>query len=133
MTNPLETAGISPTGVVGKVRSPAAVVIFTIITLGIYYIYWVYQVGREMKEYNDSGLGPLVNLLLALSGMFIGFTLIVLWFTLPNDVAGTYERDNRRPTISALAGFWHLLPIIGSIIWLVKIQNRLNALWEGRA
>lgn len=110
-----------------KVRSPAAVIIFMILTLGIYFLYWVYQVGREMKEYNGSGLGPVPNLLL---GIFVN---IVLLFTLPNDVRDTYARDGKEAGISALTGFWNLIPLIGAIIWVVKVQGRLNALWEGRA
>jgi len=107
-----------------KVRSPAAVIIFSIITLGIYQLYWFYQVGREMKEYNDSGLGPVANLLLAI---FVG---IVLLFTIPNDVKATYEKAGKPTDISALTGFWNLIPIVGWIIWVVKVQGRLNALWE---
>ncbi len=107
-----------------KVRSPAAVIIFSIITLGIYAIYWYYQIGREMKEYNDSGLGPVANLLLAI------FFSIVLLFTVPNDVKTTYERAGKQSDISALTGFWNLIPIVGWIIWVVKVQGRLNTLWE---
>lgn len=110
-----------------KVRSPAAVIIFSIITLGIYQIYWFYQVGREMKQYNGSGLGPVANLLL---GLFIS---IVLLFTIPNDVKATYETAGKQSDISALTGFWNLIPIVGWIIWVVKVQSRLNSLWEEAA
>jgi len=110
-----------------KVRSPAAVIIFSIITLGIYHLYWVYQIGREMKEYNGSGIGPVANLLI---GIIFG---VVLLFTIPNDVQATYTRDGKDAGISALTGFWNLIPLLGAIIWYVKVQSRLNALWEGRA
>jgi len=110
-----------------KVRSPLAVIVFTIITVGIYGLYWYYQVGREMREYNGSGLGPGINLVLAI---FLG---IVLLFTVPNDVRTTYENDGRPADISALTGFWNLIPIIGWIIWVVKVQSRLNVLWATRA
>lgn len=110
-----------------KVRSPAAVIILSIITLGIYHLYWFYQVGREMKEYNGSGLGPVANLLL---GIFVS---IVLLFTLPNDVKATYEAAGKQTDISALTGFWNLIPIVGWIIWVVKVQSRLNTLWEEAA
>lgn len=110
-----------------KVRSPAAVIIFSIITFGIYALYWYYQVGREMREYNDSGLGPVLNLIL---GFFLS---IVLLFTIPNDVRATYEKAGREPSISALTGFWNLIPLIGWIIWVVKVQGHLNRLWEDQA
>lgn len=102
-------------------------IIFSIITLGIYGLYWYYQIGREMREYNGSGIGGGVNLLLAI---IFG---IVLWFTVPNDVRATYERDGRPADISALTGFWNLIPLIGTFIWVFKVQNRLNVLWESRA
>ncbi len=125
------TDATSPTASVAgspfKVRSPAAVIIFSIITFGIYHLYWFYQVGREMKQYNGSGLGPVANLLL---GLFIS---IVLLFTIPNDVKATYETAGKQSDISALTGFWNLIPIVGWIIWVVKVQNRLNALWEEAA
>jgi hypothetical protein len=107
-----------------KIRSPAAVIIFSVITFGIYALYWYYQIGREMKEYNNSGLGPVVNLLL---GIFVG---IVLVFTIPNDVKATCERAGRQANISALTGLWNLIPFVGWIIWVVKVQGRLNTLWE---
>jgi hypothetical protein len=31
--------------------------------------------------------------------------------------------------VSGLTGFWNLLPIIGSIVWLVKTQHALNDFW----
>jgi hypothetical protein len=111
-------------------RSPLAVILLTLVTCGIYSFYWVYQLGREMQQHNGSGLGPVVNLLLwLLSGLTGGVTGIVLLFTLPNDVKATYERDGRSTDISALTGFWNLLPLIGWIVWVVKVQSRLNNLW----
>ena len=38
-------------GAVAKIRSPIAVVIFSIITLGIYQVFWWYYVNREMADY----------------------------------------------------------------------------------
>ena len=50
----------------GKVRNPAAVIIFSIITLGIYYLYWIYQVYRELKEHTGEGIGPVIGLVLGI-------------------------------------------------------------------
>jgi hypothetical protein len=106
-----------------KYRQPVVVVLLSLITCGIYHLYWVYQLGREMREHNGSGIGPGLNLVF---GIFMG---IVLCFTLPNDVKATYERDGRFTDISALTGFWNFLPIAGWIVWVVKVQGRLNTLW----
>ena len=80
--------------------------------------------GREMKEYAGQGLGPVVDLILA---FFLGF---VLWFTVPNDIKATYEAVGEQTDVSAMTGFWNLIPFVGGIIWIVKVQNRLNRLWE---
>lgn len=109
-----------------KVRSPLLVVVFSIITVGLYTWYWAYQVGREMREFNGSGLGPGLNLVLAI------FLNIVLLFTIPNDVRSTYEREGRTTDISAWTALWNLIPIAGTIVWFYKVQNRLNDLWVTR-
>jgi hypothetical protein len=31
--------------------------------------------------------------------------------------------------VTALWGLWFLLPLIGNIIWYVKVQRALNDLW----
>jgi len=48
-------------------------------------------------------------------------------------VKATYESAGKQTDISALTGLWNFLPLIGSIIWIVKVQSRLNALWEESA
>jgi hypothetical protein len=29
-----------------------------------------------------------------------------------------------------LTGFWNLIPLVGAIIWVVKVQNAMNRRWE---
>jgi hypothetical protein len=41
-----------------------------------------------------------------------------------------YAEDRQEKPISGLTGFWPFLPIIGSIVWLVKVQNNLNRFWQ---
>src|SRR5215471_10068311 len=52
-----------------KVRSPVAVIVLSIITLGIYFLYWTYQVFRELKENTGQGVGGPIGLLI---GIIIG-------------------------------------------------------------
>ncbi|HKY13536.1 MAG TPA: DUF4234 domain-containing protein [Microthrixaceae bacterium] len=114
--------GITPGSV--KVRSPLAVVLWSIVTLGIYHLYWIYQVYRELKETNREGIGPLLGLVFAL---LLG---IVNWFVLPAEIGTMYERNGQAKPVSGLTGFWNLLPLIGTIVWVVKVQGALNREWE---
>jgi len=111
-------------GAVGTERSPVSVILLTIITIGIYGLYWQYATFKELKDYAGEGVGGAVGLILAI---FIG---IVNWFLLPSEVANLFKRDGQEPPVSGVTGFWLLLPLIGFIIWVIKIQGHLNEFWS---
>lgn len=59
-----------------KYRNPILVIVFGLITLGIYSIYWFYSTSKELIELNKSDS----NALLWLIGLFIPFVnLYVFW------------------------------------------------------
>ena len=120
------TPGAPPArGPVGKVRSAAAVIIFSIITLGIYFLYWTYQVFRELKEHTSQGIGPIIGLVIAI------VINPVNWFVLPSEIGNMYQAAGHSKPVSGVTGFWNLIPLIGFIIWIVKVQGALNRVWEG--
>jgi hypothetical protein len=53
-------------------------------------------------------------------------------FTIPNEVKNLYERDGRESPVSAIWGLWFLLPLIGNIIWYLKVQGALNDFWRSK-
>ncbi|WP_421120222.1 DUF4234 domain-containing protein [Aquihabitans daechungensis] len=111
-------------GPVGKDRSWIAVLLLSIVTLGIYGLYWQYALFKEMKEHSGSGLGgPLGLILTIVTGGLVGL------FVLPNEVGELYTRAGRDKPVSWLTGFWILLPLIGGFVWLIKTQDRLNEYW----
>jgi hypothetical protein len=124
--SPTPAAAPAPTGgrPVGKVRGAGAVIIFSIITFGIYFLYWTYQVFREMKENTNTGIGPVVGLII---GIFVG---IVNVFLIPSEVGNMYAQSGKSKPVSGVTGFWTLIPLIGFIIWVVKVQGALNAQWQ---
>jgi Domain of unknown function (DUF4234) len=113
----------STRGSVGNVRSPVAVILLSIITLGIYALYWEYSSFKELKRYSGEGIGGGLGLLFAI---LLG---IVNAFMLPHEVGKLYAREGQPEPVSALTGFWVFLPIVGGIIWVVKTQGRLNDFW----
>ena len=122
---PTSAYGTSPLGDAYKVRSPAAVIIFSIITLGIYFLYWTYQVFRELKEHTGQGIGPIIALV-------IGIVISpVNWFVLPSEIGNMYQAGGQAKPVSGATGFWNLIPLIGFIIWAVKVQGALNRAWSG--
>lgn len=46
--------GMTPDGrPLGKERSPAAVVLLSLVTLGVYYAVWYYKINREMRDHDS--------------------------------------------------------------------------------
>lgn len=111
-------------GPVGKVRNPWAVIGLSLITLGIYFLYWTYQVFREMKEHTYQGVGGPIGLVI---GIFVG---IVNSFLIPSEIGNMYARAGQAKPVSGVTGFWTFIPLVGFIIWIIKVQGALNRRWE---
>ena len=112
---------------VGKVRSAVTVILLSIVTLGIYSLYWQYKVFQEMKDYSGQGVGGVIALIIAI---FVG---IVNAFLLPYEVGGLYEARGQQKPVSAATGLWYfpgILILVGPIIWFVKTNGALNEYWQ---
>jgi len=48
------------------------------------------------------------------------------------EVGNMYAEDGREKPVTGKTGFWTLLPIIGAIVWFVKVQGALNRYWESK-
>ena len=131
-----EEIAIAGTGATVKVRNPWAVVGLSLITLGIYYVFWWYFINREMRDFGrargvDLGQSPGNSVLaLTLGALIIVPALVTLWRTSDRvgrteEVAGI-DRPANGPII------FILLLIIGPVgIWYA--QSELNKAWEAQA
>ncbi|MGI8666516.1 MAG: DUF4234 domain-containing protein [Jatrophihabitans sp.] len=107
----------------GKQRGGIAVVLLSLITLGIYWLVYVFKTHREIKANSGVGLGGGVALVIAI---FLGF---LTPFLLGNDVRAVRQRAGLADRVSWLTGFWSWIPIVGLFIFTVKLQNALNEYW----
>jgi Domain of unknown function (DUF4234) len=118
----------APMGPIGKVRSTWAVIGLSIITFGIYGLYYYFAVHSEIKQHSGEGVGGALGLVLAI------FTLgLVTPFLLPNEVGNLYARQGRTRPVSATTGLWVLLGsiiLVGPLVWLIKTNGALNAYWR---
>jgi len=121
---PVPPAASAGWGPIGKVRSPAAVIIFSIITLGIYFLVWTYKVFQELKDHTSDGVGGVIGLVIAL------LITPVNWFLLPSEIGNMYAKAGQEKPVTGMTGFWNLIPLIGTIIWVVKVQGAMNRRWE---
>src|SRR5215203_871281 len=114
-----EIVQIGETGRTAKIRHPVAVPILSFITIGIYYVYWWYQVNREMVDLgrarNVTGLGD--NPTLSLLAVFPGVLVIVPpYFTLYNGVKRFQRAQQATLGDSTLSGWIVLALIVGGFI-----------------
>lgn len=110
-------------GMIGKPRSTGLVILLSIVTFGIWTFVWSYQNGDELKRYNGTGVGGVVYLIITL--VFSPITM----FLMASEVEQMYTREGKEPPITTLWGLWFLLPLIGHLIWYVRIQQALNDHW----
>ena len=111
---------------IGTPRSVGLTILVSIVTFGIWTIVWSYQNGEEFKEYRPVGIGGVAYLLLTL------FIMPVTMFLMANEVESMYKEAGEEPKITTLWGLWFLLPLIGHIIWYVRMQNAINSFWQAR-
>lgn len=111
---------------VGKPRRVLLIILYSIITLGIYGLVWIFKTFEEMKEFSGKGVGGWIGLLLDL---VIGF---VVPFEMSAEVGRLYSGDGKANPVSGWTGCWILLPIVGPIVWLCKTQWALNSFWESK-
>jgi hypothetical protein len=120
----------------GKPRGVAFVLIMAIVTIGIYFLYWAYVSFAEIKRWRGTGVSGIVGLLLSL--------IVVGVFLLPSYVGRLYKEaliaKGEEPILAAQkvpitgwSGFLNLIPYIGGLIWIGKVQANLNNFWEGQA
>jgi hypothetical protein len=107
---------------IGAQRGIAFVVILSIFTLGIYFLYWSYKSFDELKKWRGEGVNGLVGMLLSL--------IIVGIFLLPSYVGRMYkEASSDRIPMTGWTGLFALIPYVGGIIWQIKVQGALNEFW----
>ena len=112
---------VAARGPVGNTRSIGLSILWAILTLGIYCIVWTYKTQEEVKRYSGNGL--VIYILLA----------PVTFFIVPSEVRYMYEDlDGQTSPVRGITGLWFILPLVGAIVWFVKVQGALNRYWESK-
>jgi hypothetical protein len=114
-------------GPLGQPRGVLFVILLSIVTLGIYHLYWVFKTFDELKQHTGEGIGGVLGLVIAL------VISPVNYFVMPSEIGKMYRGDGRVAPMTGWTGLWILLPIVGLIVWVVKVQRSLNRYWQSKA
>jgi len=117
----------------GKIRSPILVAILSIVTLGIYVLFWWYFINREMADYgkahntNELGDNPAKSTL----ALFPGGLIVVpaIWTTVTTfQRIQAAQKMTRKAPINGWLGF--VLYLVFSPAFFGYMQSGLNSAWE---
>ena len=126
MTTTTTTSTSVARGPVGTPSRPATQIILTIVTLGIWSLVWIYRQHKELKDYSGEGMGGPLAVVLSL------VIFVVAYFSIPAELAKVAAREGTPTEVSAKTGWWFLLPIVGTVVWYLKVQAALNDFWVAR-
>ena len=114
-------------GSVGDTRSIGLSILWFVLALTIYGYVWTYKTQEEIKRYSGNGIGGVLGGVIAL------VVWPVLFFVIPSEVRYMYEDlDGQRSPVRGTTGLWILLPVVGWIVWFVKVQGALNRYWQSK-
>lgn len=115
----------SPTKYVGKQRNAGLVILYSIITLGIYHLVWYYKINKEIALHDpEQRFSPG----LATWALFLPIASWVTLYNTANRIKIMQIQDNSRDLISPGAALaWAILFGLG---YYVVIQGALNNHWH---
>jgi len=110
-------------------RNPLGVLGLTIITLGIYGLYWFYKANEEIKRYTkDDTISPGRSLLAVIPGALIIVPPFIAYYNTANHVVDMEQRRGIASQISPV-----LVVVLGIVLWLgmgAYVQEHLNRVWD---
>lgn len=125
MTQPVpSTPSAGGKGPIGQPTNTMTVFVLTLVTCGIYGLYWMYKQFEALKEHNGEGLGGVVGTLLCL--VWAGYFLLIV------EVQKTYEGDGKKSPVEPIEGLWLLVPIYGIYRYFTTVGNALNEYWVSK-
>ena len=128
MAEPVQVRGTTV-----KIRNPLLVFLWSLVTLGIYYVVWYYKINRELRDAAGVDVSPGVALLAVTLGWIVIVPPFVSWYR-------TFQRIVEAQRAAGLAA--EASPILGFILFVIAVflvpvevvyaQDELNKLWRSR-
>jgi hypothetical protein len=111
----------------GKTRNPWGVWLLSLVTFGIYQLWWYYEVNRELRDYDERiHVQPGVALMAQLFGWILLVPPIVSYVKTGGRIAQAQRLAGSTERCSGLVGL--LLSLIG--FGSVYYQSQINKVWD---
>ena len=110
-------------------RNPLGVLGLTLITLGIYGLYWYYKVNEEIQRYtNDQTISPSRSLLAVIPGFLLIVPPFIAYYNTANHIVRMEQQRGMASQISPA-----LVVIIAIVLWIgmaAYVQEHTNRVWD---
>lgn len=118
-----------------KIRSPWAVALLPIITLGIYHLVWWYRVNRELRDFGrakgyDLGQNPTASVLALFPGAIVVIPALVSYWRGTKRVQGAARIAGKEPVNGWIALILYVL--LAPAFW-AYLQVSLSDVWRSEA
>jgi hypothetical protein len=129
-----QTVQITPGTAAAKIRNPWAVLGLSLITLGVYYVFWYYFINREMRDLGDSrgvdlGHSPITSVVaVTLGALIIIPPFVSIWKT-GRRMEGAQRTAGASGGSGPLFFVLHLIPIV-NLFAPVYMQTELDKVWR---
>lgn len=126
------TVELAP-GATAKIRNPIVVAILSVITLGIYLVFWWYYINRELADYgrarntNELGDNPTMSTLAVFPGVLVVVPALWTGVTTFQRVQAA-QRMHRQTPINGWIGLILYLVIFPA--FFAYLQSGLNSAWR---
>ena len=110
-------------------RNPLGVLGLSLITLGIYFFYWYYQVNDELRRFErDETISPVRSLMAIIFGWIIIVPPFIAMYNTAKHVQAVEQRLAIQPQLEpALVIVIMLFVSIGNGVY---VQEHLNRIWD---
>ena len=110
-------------------RNPLGVLGLSLITLGIYGLYWYYKVNEEILRFTrDETISPSRSLLAVIPGFLLIVPPFIAYYNTANHIAQIQQQRSMVSQISPA-----LVVLLGILIWIgmaAYVQEHLNRVWD---
>ncbi len=112
----------------GEVRSPVSVLVLSIVTCGIYLLYWIYKVSEETQTYSGSTTtSPGLEVILCL--FTCGIYYIYWFYKYSKLIVECQQKAGIQPDDNSLICLLLAIFGLGTVSALI-MQGSLNKVWE---
>ncbi len=110
-------------------RNPLGVLGLTLITFGIYGLYWYYKANEEIQRYTgDQTISPSRSLLAVIPGFLLIVPPFIAYYNTANHIV---QMEQQRGIASQISPA--LVVVIALVIWIgmaAYVQEHLNRVWD---